>query len=87
MGVQQLPPPKSWPALPFYMTVVIVFPVGKQINDQALQPYLNEQIDYKIALDRAQMPLRNFMFRSMRGRKGYLRFSTQFPKWNCQKQG
>ena len=66
MGVQQLPPTQILASLAIFMTVVIMFPVGKQINDQALQPYLNEQIDYKVALDRAQAPLRTFMFKHTR---------------------
>lgn len=68
MGVQQLPPTQILASLAIFMTVVIMFPVGKQINDQALQPYLNEQIDYKVALDRAQQPLRVFMFKHTRER-------------------
>ncbi len=66
MGVQQLPPTQILASLAIFMTVVIMFPVGKRINDEALQPYLNEQIDYKVALDRAQIPLRNFMFKHTR---------------------
>ena len=66
MGVQQLPPTQILASLAIFMTVVIMFPVGKEINDQALQPYLNEQIDYKVALDRAQAPLRTFMFKHTR---------------------
>ena len=66
MGVQQLPPTQILTSLALFMTVVIMFPVGKQINDQALQPYLHEQIDYKVALDRAQQPLRTFMFKHTR---------------------
>ncbi|MBQ7585324.1 MAG: flagellar type III secretion system pore protein FliP [Desulfovibrionaceae bacterium] len=66
MGVQQLPPTQVLASLAIFMTVVIMFPVGKEINDRALQPYLNEEIDYKVALDRAQKPLRNFMFKHTR---------------------
>lgn len=66
LGVQQLPPTQILASLAIFMTVVIMFPVGKQINDIALQPYLNETIDYKEALDRAQMPLRTFMFKHTR---------------------
>lgn len=66
MGVQQLPPTQILASLAIFMTVVIMFPVGRQINDEALQPYLNEQIDYRVALDRAQIPLRNFMFKHTR---------------------
>ncbi|MBO4369331.1 MAG: flagellar type III secretion system pore protein FliP [Desulfovibrio sp.] len=66
MGVQQLPPTQILASLAIFMTVVIMFPVGKEINDTALQPYLNEQIDYKVAFDRAQQPLRAFMFKHTR---------------------
>ncbi len=66
MGVQQLPPTQILASLAIFMTVVIMYPVGKQINDQALQPYLDERIDYKVALDRAQAPLRTFMFKHTR---------------------
>ena len=41
-------------------------PVGREINDTALQPYLAEQIDFNEALDRAQVPLRSFMFKHTR---------------------
>ena len=47
MGVQQLPPTQILASLAIFMTVVIMFPVGRQINDDALQPYLNERIDYR----------------------------------------
>ncbi len=66
MGVQQLPPTQILASLAIFMTVVIMYPVGKQINDTALQPYLNENIDYRVALDRAQIPIRTFMFKHTR---------------------
>lgn len=66
MGVQQLPPTQILASLAIFMTFVIMFPVGKQINDEALQPYLADKIDYKIALDKAQQPLRTFMFKHTR---------------------
>ena len=66
MGVQQLPPTQILASLAIFMTVVIMYPVGKQINDDALQPYLSERMDYKEALDKAQVPLRTFMFKHTR---------------------
>ncbi len=66
MGVQQLPPTQILASLAIFMTVVIMYPVGKQINDEALQPYLSERMDYKEALDKAQAPLRTFMFKHTR---------------------
>lgn len=66
MGVQQIPPTQILASLAIFMTVVIMFPVGRQINDQALQPYLDERIGFDLALERAQEPLREFMFRHTR---------------------
>ena len=66
MGVQQLPPTQILASLAIFMTVIIMYPVGKEINDTALQPYLAEKIDYKVALDNAQKPLRVFMFKHTR---------------------
>ena len=37
-------------------------PVFNQINEQALQPYLNKQISQEQALDKALQPMRKFMF-------------------------
>ncbi len=66
MGVQQLPPTQILASLAIFMSIIIMYPVGKEINDTALQPYLSETINYDIALDRAQIPLRNFMFKHTR---------------------
>ena len=66
MGIQQMPPTQILASLAIFMTVIIMYPVGKQINDQALQPYLAETIGFDVAVDRAQVPLRNFMFKHTR---------------------
>lgn len=66
LGVQQLPPSQVLASLAIFMTVVIMMPVGKQINDTALQPYLEERIGFNEALDKAQAPLRTFMFKHTR---------------------
>ncbi|NCC24553.1 MAG: flagellar biosynthetic protein FliP [Deltaproteobacteria bacterium] len=66
MGTQQMPPNQIMAGLAIFMTVAIMFPVGKQINDQALQPYLDERIGYKEALERTETPLRSFLFKHTR---------------------
>ena len=66
MGIQQMPPTQILASLAIFMTVIIMYPVGRQINDEALQPYLAETIGFDEALDRAQVPLRNFMFKHTR---------------------
>ena len=66
LGVQQLPPTQILASLAIFMTVVIMMPVGKEINDTALQPYMEEKIEFKQALENAQVPLRGFMFKHTR---------------------
>lgn len=66
MGTQQMPPNQVLAGLAIFMTVVIMMPVGKAINDTALQPYMNEEINFDEALDRAQKPIRTFMFKHTR---------------------
>ncbi|WP_457572267.1 flagellar type III secretion system pore protein FliP [Desulfovulcanus sp.] len=66
MGTQQMPPNQVLAGLAIFMTVAIMAPIGKQINDQSLQPYLNEEIGYKEALKRAEQPLRKFLFKHTR---------------------
>ncbi len=66
IGIQQLPPTQVLASLAIFLTVIIMYPVGKQINDTALQPYLAEQISFEQALDTAQVPIRSFMFKHTR---------------------
>ncbi|RBN35361.1 flagellar biosynthetic protein FliP [Lawsonia intracellularis] len=66
MGIQQIPPTQILASLAIFMTVIIMFPVGKQINDTALQPYLDERLGFSEALTRAQAPLRTFLFKHTR---------------------
>lgn len=66
MGTQQMPPTQVLAALAIFMTVVIMMPLGKNINDSALQPYLQEEIGYEEALTRAEGPLRSFLFKHTR---------------------
>ncbi len=66
LGTQQLPPNQILASLAIFMTIAIMMPVGTKINDEALQPYLNEQIGFSEALDKAQDPLREFLFKHTR---------------------
>ncbi len=66
MGTQQMPPNQILAGLAIFMTLVIMYPVGKAVNDTALQPYMNEEIRFEEALDRAQEPIRKFMFKHTR---------------------
>jgi flagellar biosynthesis protein FliP len=66
MGTQQMPPNQIIIGLAMFLTFFIMSPVFMQINEVALQPYLQEQIGEKKALQLGINPLREFMFSQVR---------------------
>lgn len=63
LGVQQSPPNMVLVGLALFLTLFIMQPVLDEINTQAYQPYLEEQITQEEALSRASVPLKRFMLR------------------------
>ena len=63
MGVAQLPPAQVIVGLSLLLTFFVMSPTINQINKQAFQPYMNQQITQQEALKRGIEPLREFMFR------------------------
>ena len=66
MGSQQMPPGQVIIGMALFMTFVVMSPVFKDVNDNALQPYLNNQITQDSAFTRGVEPFRNFMFKYTR---------------------
>jgi len=66
MGTQQMPPNQIIIGLAMFLTFFIMSPVFTQMNEKALQPYLQEQIEEKEALALAVTPMREFMFTQVR---------------------
>lgn len=62
MGTQSAPSNQIVIGLSLFLTFFVMAPVFNQINEQALQPYMNQQIGQKEALDKALQPMRKFMF-------------------------
>ena len=62
LGTQQAPSNQIVVGLSLFLTFFIMAPVFNQINEQALQPYLNQQITQDQALTEALKPMRQFMF-------------------------
>lgn len=61
LGTQQLPPNQILIGLALFMTFVVMGPTWQRINNEALRPYLNGDVDQQTALSVAQVPLREFM--------------------------
>ena len=66
LGTNQMPPTQIILGLALFLTFFIMTPVWDKINEQALQPFLQEEISQKVALAKAIEPLRNFMFKQTR---------------------
>ena len=65
LGTQTMPPDQVMVGLALFLTLFIMTPVFTSINDDALQPYLKEEITWNQALESAQKPLRSFMLRQL----------------------
>ncbi|MCK5145282.1 flagellar type III secretion system pore protein FliP [bacterium] len=66
LATQQSPPTQVILGLALFMTLFIMAPVGKDINDNALQPYMSGDITQQIAYERGIKPVREFMLRQTR---------------------
>lgn len=68
IGMQQLPPNQIVLGLALFLTVFVMAPTWTDINEQALQPFLDNQISMDTAIERGQRPLREFMLKQTRER-------------------
>ena len=66
LGVQQSPPNTVIISLALFMTVFIMTPTLTEVYETAVAPLVDEQIDEVEALERAAVPVRNFMLRQVR---------------------
>ena len=64
LGIQQTPPNMVLVGIALFLTLFIMRPVVDEINTTAYTPYINEEISQEEALDRAQVPLKEFMFKN-----------------------
>src|SRR5690606_7803134 len=66
LGLQQTPSNQILVGLTIFLTLFIMAPVFDRINENALQPYLNEEIGVQQALTAAEEPIRGFMLAQTR---------------------
>ncbi len=65
LGAQQLPPNQVLVGLSLIMTFLVMTPTWNRVNNEALQPYMNGQLDQKTALAKGIGPIRDFMSRQI----------------------
>jgi flagellar biosynthesis protein FliP len=66
IGTPAIPPNQVVIGLSLLLTFFVMGPVYTQINNNAIQPYINKQIDQKTAITNAIEPVREFMFKQTR---------------------
>lgn len=66
LGTQTLPPNQVMLGLALFLTLFIMAPTLKRVNDEALQPYLTDTITQPVALERAKGVARDFMLKHTR---------------------
>jgi flagellar biosynthetic protein FliP len=66
LGLQQTPSNQILLGLAMFLSMFIMMPVFKVMNETAIQPYINEEIMPLEALEKASIPLREFMLAQIR---------------------
>jgi len=64
LGLQQTPPNQVLIGLALFLTLFIMSPVLKQINEEAYTPYSNGEITQEEAISKAMAPIRTFMLKN-----------------------
>ncbi len=68
LALPQIPPNQVLIGLALFLTFYVMAPTWNQVNQDALQPYLNNQIDQQTAYERGIVPVREFLFKQTRER-------------------
>lgn len=66
LATQQMPPNQVIIGLALFLTLFVMGPTLTEVNDNALQPYLDGQINQEVALQEASKPFKHFMIKQTR---------------------
>ena len=66
IGTQQIPPTQLIIGLSLFLTLFVMGPTWEKVYDEAIIPYLDEQIDHRAAMEKAMDPIRKFMLANTR---------------------
>ena len=68
LGTPTAPPNQVLVGIALFLTLFVMGPTLTKVNDDAIQPFLNNKISVQTAFERGQAPMRDFMFRQTRDR-------------------
>jgi len=66
LGTQQMPPNQVLIGLALFLTFFVMTPTYNEVNQKALQPYLQKKLTHEEAFNTAIGPVRDFMFKQTR---------------------
>lgn len=66
LGLQQTPPNHVIIGLAIFITFFTMAPIASQVNEEAIKPFLAEEISQDEAIERGMNPIREFMFKQTR---------------------
>jgi len=66
LSTQQEPPNQIMMGLAIFLTIFIMAPTIKDVNDTAIKPYFNNEINAREMYEHGIVPIRQFMFRQTR---------------------
>jgi flagellar biosynthesis protein FliP len=68
LGTPTAPPNQVLVGIALFLTIFVMMPTFKAVNEEAIQPLRAEKITLEQAFDRGQKPMREFMFEQTRDR-------------------
>ncbi len=68
LSTQQMPPNQVLIGLALFLTLFVMSPTLGEINQTALQPYLNGEIGQAEAMQKAALPIKKFMYHHTRSK-------------------
>ena len=66
LGLQQTPSNQIILGLSLFLTIFIMMPIAREVNEVAIQPYINEEMMPVEALEKASIPIKRFMLAQTR---------------------
>lgn len=66
LATQQMPPNQVMMGLALFLTIFVMAPTIKIVNEQAVQPFLSQKISAEQFYEKGVAPIRDFMFRQTR---------------------
>ena len=66
LGTQSMPPSQLLAGIALFVTFFVMSPTFSRINDEALEPLMNGEIEVEAAMDKGIEPLREFMLNNVR---------------------